>query len=111
MNGKTEKRSVTIISVGNGRYFDGGMMPVPHAEIDDGLFDVIYVDKLSRLGILKFLGKFIKGKHADLPIAHEARCKALTIRCPGMTINMDGELREMDAAEYELLPGALQIMA
>lgn len=111
MDGRTEKRAVTIISVGNGRYFGGGMMAVPHAEIDDGLFDVIFVDEVNRLSILRLLSKFISGKHTDLPIAHESRCKTLTIRCPGMTVNMDGELREMDEADYEILPGALQIMA
>ena len=110
MDGKTEKRSVTIISVGNGRYFGGGMMPAPHAEIDDGLFDVIYVDKLNRPAILRLLTRFIKGKHTDLPFAHESRCRTLTIRCPGMTVNMDGELWPMDVAEYELLPGAAQVM-
>ncbi|MBR4442056.1 MAG: diacylglycerol kinase family lipid kinase [Clostridia bacterium] len=110
MNGKTEKRAVTIISVGNGRYFGGGMKAVPHAEIDDGLFDVVIADKVNRLAILRLLSKFISGGHTDLPIAHESRCTALTIRCPGMTVNMDGELRQMDVAEYRILPGAAQVM-
>jgi len=110
MNGRTERRAVTIISVGNGRYFGGGMTPAPHAEIDDGLFDVICVDRINRLDILRLLSRFIKGRHTEMPIAHETRCTSLTIRCPGMTVNMDGELRQMDAAEYRLLPGALQIM-
>ncbi|MBQ8954480.1 MAG: diacylglycerol kinase family lipid kinase [Clostridia bacterium] len=109
MGGKTERRAVTIISVGNGRYFGGGMMPVPHAEIDDGLFDVIFVDKVNRLSILRLLSRFIKGRHTDMPISHESRCTALTIRCPGMTINMDGELYQMDEAAYRILPGAAQI--
>ena len=110
MNGKTEKRAVTILSVGNGRYFGGGMKAVPHAEIGDGLFDVIVVDRVNRLAILRLLSKFISGKHTDLLITHESRCAALTIRCPGMTINMDGELRQMDVAEYRILPGAAQVM-
>ena len=110
VDGRTEKRAVTIISVGNGRYFGGGMMPAPHAEIDDGLFDVIYVDKINRPTILRLLSRFIKGKHVDMPITHEFRCRTLTIRCPGMTVNMDGELWDMDEARYELLPGAAQIM-
>ena len=110
MDGRTEKRAVTILSVGNGRYFGGGMMPLPHAEIDDGLFDVIFIDKLNRPAILRLLSRFIKGQHVDMPIAHESRCTALTIRCPGMTVNMDGELYQMDEAKYRILPGAAQIM-
>ena len=99
IDGGTERREVTIISIGNGRYIGGGMMAVPHAEIDDGLFDVVVVDKVNRFAILRLLSRFIKGKHTDLPIAHETRCTSLTIRCPGMTVNMDGELLEMDSAE------------
>ena len=76
----------------------------------DGLFDVIFIDKLNRPAILRLLSRFIKGQHVDMPIAHESRCTALTIRCPGMTVNMDGELYQMDEAKYRILPGAAQIM-
>ena len=104
-----EKREVTLISVGNGSYFGGGMKAVPHARIDDGLFDLVYVDKIGRLDILKLLAKFISGRHVDLPCTHEMRCRELILRSPGMTVNMDGELTPTDEARYQILPGALEI--
>ena len=107
--GQTESRGVTILSVGNGSYFGGGMKAGPHAIIDDGLFDVMIADSMNRRTVLKLLTKFISGQHTSLPMVHEYRCKRLTIRCPGMTLNMDGELRDMDEARYELLPGAVEI--
>lgn len=110
LDGRTEKREVTIFSVGNGRYFGGGMKAVPHAEIDDGLFDVVVADRLGRPAILKLLSKFIQGEHTALPQVHEWRARELTVRCPGMTVDIDGELIPMDEARYQLLPGALEIM-
>jgi len=102
-------RDVTIISVGNGRFIGGGMMAVPTAEIDDGLFDVVIADKLNRLQIMQFLSKFIKGKHMDLPQIESFRCEKLTIACPHMTVESDGELKIMNSAKYEILPKALTI--
>ena len=107
--GLTEKQDVTIYTMGNGSYFGGGMKAVPHAVIDDGLFDRIIADSMSRLHILKLLSRFISGKHTDLPQVREDRCAEVTIRCPGMTVNIDGELVQMDEARYRILPGALEI--
>ena len=110
-NGKTEKKEVTIFSVGNGCYFGGGMKAVPHARPDDGLFDVVIADKFSRPAILRLLSRFILGKHTTLPGIREFRCREITFRCPGMVLDVDGELIPMDEAHYELLPGALEIRA
>ena len=109
LDGKTEKKEVTICSVGNGCYIGGGMKAVPHASPDDGLFDVVIADKFSRFQILKMLSKFIPGKHTTLPGVREFRCKEITFRCPGMVVDVDGELPPMDEAHYTILPGALGV--
>ena len=107
--GKTEKAEVTIFSVGNGCYIGGGMKAVPHALPDDGLFDVVIARKFSRPAILRMLSKFIPGKHTSLPGIREFRCREITFRCPGMVLDVDGELIPMDEARYQLLPGALGV--
>ena len=108
-DGKTEKTEVTIFSVGNGCYIGGGMKAVPHALPDDGLFDVVIAKKFSRPAILRMLTKFIPGKHTALPGIREFRCREITFRCPGMVLDVDGELIPMDEARYELLPGAVGV--
>ena len=107
--GKTEKTEVTIFSVGNGCYIGGGMKAVPHAIPDDGLFDVVIAQKFSRPAILRMLTKFIPGKHTALPGIREFRCREITFRCPGMVLDVDGELIPVDEARYELLPGAIGV--
>ena len=107
--GKTTREEVTIFSVGNGCYIGGGMKAVPHALPDDGLFDVVIAEKFSRRKILRLLTKFIPGKHTNLPGVREFRCREITFRCPGMVLDVDGELIPADEARYEILPGALEI--
>ena len=109
LNGKTEKKDITIFSVGNGCYIGGGMKAVPHARPDDGLFDVVIAEKFSRPAILRMLTKFISGKHTALPGITEFRCGEITFRCPGMVLDVDGELIPMDEARYAILPEALEI--
>ena len=111
VDGHVKKTEITVFVVGNGRYIGGGMKAAPHALIDDGYFDVLAADAMNRRMILKLLSKFIKGYHPSLPQVHEWRAKELVIRCPGMTVNLDGELVDMDEARYKLLPAALEIMA
>ena len=109
VEGKTTREEITIFSVGNGCYIGGGMKAVPHALPDDGLFDVVIAEKFSRRKILRLLTKFIPGKHTDLPGVREFRCREITFRCPGMVLDVDGELIPADEARYEILPGALEI--
>ena len=108
-NGQTVKKDVTIYTLGNGSYFGGGMKAVPHAVIDDGKFDRIIADAMGRGTILRMLSKFIPGKHTSLPQVREDRCTEVTLRCSGMTVNIDGELFRMNEARYRIIPGAIEI--
>ena len=49
-----EERRFSILSIGNGRYFGGGMKPVPTAILNDGLFDVV-VTRPVRKWMIGFL--------------------------------------------------------
>jgi len=107
--GQVFTRRLTLFEVANGRYFGGGMLVAPNADPSDGLFDVVYVDAVTRPAILKLLPSFVTGKFISLPITHSLRAEEVVIESPGMTINLDGELQQVDRARFTLLPGALRI--
>ena len=110
IDGEAEKESsFAIISIGNGRFIGGGMKAVPGARVADGLFDVVEVLPVRKFMILPLIAFYIAGKHIDMKLASVRRCKRLTIRCKGMTLNLDGELRDADEARFELLEGALAV--
>lgn len=107
--GPEEPATFAILSVGNGRYFGGGMRAVPNAKVDDGLFDVVVVKPVKKAAIPPLIALFIAGLHIRLGLAKLVRCKRFRLRRPGMTVNLDGELRTADEANYELLSAALSV--
>lgn len=110
VNGETVDAEQTLICVCNGRWYGGGFNPVPEAEPDDGLLDVLMVQKVSLLQVAAVIGKYQKGKYADYPdlIRHE-RCTELKIRCDApQVVNIDGEAIHTDTLEISLVPKALR---
>lgn len=89
MNGRQ-----SLICILNGRWYGGSFNPVPDAEPDDGLLDVLLVRAVSRLTVARVIGKYKNGLYAQYPdmIAHR-RCRCLRIRCrQPSAVNLDGEL-------------------
>lgn len=55
----------TLLAIGNGRFCGGGFMSMPNAYIDDGLLDIVLVDKVSRRAFVAFIGKYRQGTHLN----------------------------------------------
>ena len=104
-----EHHRCTIIEVANGRYFGGGMSVAPHAIIEDGLFDIVVVDRVPSKAIPFLLPLFKLGMHVYLPIARVTRAKEVVMRAKGMVVNIDGNLKAMDEAHYRVMEGALRV--
>ena len=99
----------TILSIGNGQYFGGGMRPVPDALLDDGLFDVVMARPVRKWQIPFLMALFIPGLHAKTALVKRMRVREVRIRRPGMVVNLDGELLACDDAHFRILPGALTV--
>ena len=104
-----EHHRCTIIEVANGRYFGGGMSVAPHAIIEDGLFDIVVVDRVPSKAIPFLLPLFKLGIHVYLPIAKVIRAQDVVMRAQNMTVNIDGRLERMDEAHYQMLHKALKM--
>lgn len=99
----------TILSLGNGRYIGGGMKAVPNAKPDDGLLDLVLVRPVKKWQIGALLALYVSGLYVKTPMAKVRRVRTLEIACPGMTVNLDGELKPCDRARFEILPAALRV--
>ena len=104
-----ERLDFTILSNGNGRYFGGGMKAVPQAEVNDGLFDLVAVRPVKKSTIFMLVFIFVAGLHVKVGLGKLYRCKRFTLRRPDTTINIDGELYNMDKAEYEIQEKAIAV--
>lgn len=108
-DGPVEEKTMTVLSVGNGQYIGGGMRAVPDADPWSGSLSCVLVDAVKKPQILSFLPKFIKGKHVELPIVKVFKCAKLEIDCPGMTVNLDGELKDFDRAVISIRKKGLTV--
>jgi YegS/Rv2252/BmrU family lipid kinase len=53
------------VAIANSQAFGGGMFVAPHAKLDDGLFDIVVIDGISKLKYLTNLPKVFKGTHIE----------------------------------------------
>lgn len=104
---------MTLVCVCNGSWYGGSYHPMPGADIQDGLLDVLIVKHVSRLTVARVISAYQKGKFADYPhlITH-CQTQALKLVMPQEEpVNLDGELLTCRDVEIELLPGALKFFA
>ncbi len=57
------EKDISEFQVLNSRNSGGGLPFAPNAKINDGFLDLLYLDKLEYIDILKLLDKLKKGKH------------------------------------------------
>ncbi len=63
VDGKAISGSFALAAVCNGRHYGGGFTPIPQAKMDDGLLNVLLMDKISRAAFLRFVGNYKNGEH------------------------------------------------
>ena len=64
--GEFVKNKYALAVAANGKYYGGSFCPAPKADPCDGKLDFLVVNKLSRLSILKFIGRYQKGTHTEI---------------------------------------------
>ena len=67
------------VAVANSKAFGGGMFLAPHAQLDDGILEVITIAKSSRLAYLRGLPKVFKGTHLENPMVGTLRGKRVSV--------------------------------
>ncbi len=100
----------TMICICNGRWYGGGFNPVPEAEPDDGLLDVLVVEKVSLLTVPRVIGRYKAGQYRLLPkLIRHYRCRSLDIACDEPSVvNVDGEAVFTEQASFRILPRAVR---
>jgi diacylglycerol kinase (ATP) len=101
----------TLVSVGNGVSFGGGIRVLPNAVLDDGLLDVLVVERLTRVQFLRVFPRVARGAHLGDPRVHVHRVKTVSIAAADVVAYADGERVGPLPIEVEVVPGALRMLA
>lgn len=113
IDGEELERSVQSVVVANGRYFGGGMRIAPHAQLDDGLFDVVIVGATSRVRSMTSMPALYRGSHISRPGVEVRRGRTIRVEHRGrpLLFDVEGEQIGCTPAAITCLPGAIRLCA
>ncbi len=93
-----------IASALNGQYFGGAMQMAPQAKFDDGLFDLVVVERMNQFELIRNIGKIYSGKHTCIPKVHMARGKEIVLRSKEpVWVETDGEVAGLLEARFRIV--------
>lgn len=109
-DGSVREVAATLIAVGNGTSYGGGMRICAEADMSDGLFDVTVVGDCSRTTLLKVFPRVYKGTHLDHPAVSVYRAARVELAAAGITGYADGEPVGALPLVAQCVPGAVRIL-
>ncbi|MFJ6820915.1 diacylglycerol kinase [Streptomyces niveus] len=110
-DGAEREIEATLVAVGNGPSYGGGMRICADAVMDDGLFDVTVVGECSRATLLKVFPRVYRGTHLSHPVVTVHRTSKITLAAPGLTGYADGEPLGPLPLTAQCVPGAVRVLA
>lgn len=114
-DGKPLETSIALVAVANGRFFGGGMMVAPDAELDDGQFEIVILKAAGKLQLIWDLRLVYGGRHRNHPAITMLRGRKVLVEpvgsasVNGALVDIDGESPGRIPATFEMLPGALTL--
>ncbi|GAA1320002.1 hypothetical protein GCM10009647_052120 [Streptomyces sanglieri] len=109
-DGPVREIEATLIAVGNGSTYGGGMRICADAVMDDGLFDVTVVGDCSRTTLLKVFPRVYKGTHLSHPKVTVHRVSSIELAAAGVTAYADGEQLGALPLTARCVPGAVRVL-
>lgn len=110
-DGRVLETDATLVAVGNGSSYGGGMRICADARTDDGLLDVTVVGDCDRRTLLKVFPRVYKGTHLSHPAVTTYRVRSLTLDAPDTTGYADGEPLGPLPLTVDCVPRALRVLA
>ncbi|MEV5670584.1 diacylglycerol kinase [[Kitasatospora] papulosa] len=110
-DGPVTEVEATLIAVGNGTTYGGGMRICADAVMDDGLLDVTVVRDCSRTTLLKVFPKVYRGTHLGHPAVTVHRVSSISLEAAGVTAYADGEPLGPLPLDATCVPGAVRVLA
>jgi diacylglycerol kinase (ATP) len=112
LDGELLDMRVCTVIMNNGRYGGGSMFTAPHADLADGLLDVLIVGDLSKPDLLWSIPRIYKGTHLTHPKVTMKKAREIEVSSasPGTQLQADGELLGEVPARFRVLPALLSVV-
>jgi diacylglycerol kinase (ATP) len=109
---KREVRAVNMV-VANCRFAGGGWLAAPNANPEDGLLDVVVIEKLGLTDLLQLApASMARADYVGKEGVFSARAKEIRVETdpPGLEFTVDGEVVGSEPARFSVVPGALNVI-
>lgn len=112
VNSPPVRATVLLTSAMNAPTYGSGVRLAPMAEIDDGFFDLVYLENLNLLEVIRLLPGLIWSGELRSSKLHRARALKIKISSGReCQFQGDGELLGLAPVEIEIVPLALRVLA
>ncbi len=111
-DGAPESFDALNVVVANARTAGGGTPVAPTANPEDGLLDVVVVRSAGALELSVVAARLMHGDYlGDENVVHRLARKVEIESHPALPVSIDGELDEGARFTFEVVPGALRVLA
>ena len=112
MDGLLIDRKVFSLSVGIGKFNGGGMMQIPSAIADDGLYSITLIKKVGKLNILANIKRLYNGKITEHSKVESYTAKEISIDSPTqLHLETDGETLGHSPLEFQIIPRSIMVIS
>jgi len=111
IDGVEREFEANLCTITNSPSYGGGLYVTPEAQVNDGELDLLILNSVSRLELIKIFPTVYEGKHVTHPAVEILRAKEVEIHSAGMPAYSDGEHVGESPVVCKVLPGALKVFA
>ncbi len=112
IDGTSYARKIFSLNVGIGKYNGGGMIPLPHAVANDGLYSITLIKKVGKLNLLVNIKRLYNGSIAKHSKVETYMAKSIQIdSSPRLKVETDGETLGHGPVSFQIIPRSVRIIS
>jgi len=112
IDGTAYNRKVFSLNVGIGKYNGGGMIQVPHAIADDGLYSITLIKKIGKLNVLANIKRLYNGTITSHSKVETYMARSVQIEdFSKLKIETDGESLGHGPVSFEIIPQSVRVIS
>jgi YegS/Rv2252/BmrU family lipid kinase len=112
IDGTSYNRKIFSLNVGIGKYNGGGMIQVPHAVADDGLYSITLIKKIGKLNVIANIGKLYNGNIVKHSKVETYMAKNVQIAGSSLLqLETDGETLGHVPVSFQIIPKSVRVIS
>ncbi|MHB2019175.1 MAG: diacylglycerol/lipid kinase family protein [Candidatus Xenobia bacterium] len=111
VNGERVESQMFSLNLATGKYYGTGMVCAPRATPDDGLVDVVLMERMTKLDVFRYMPNNYSGDFDSIPKVKMWQSRTVSVDGPQpILVQVDGEFVGSTPLSTEVLPGALRLV-